>query len=218
MKIKVLTLIFLSLSIIVSMTACGTKTNDDEQSKKNNITTSSNAPDTTSSIKSEDNNIVLSDSYKVPGKNIVIDVPNYQEMEKGYTQLYILHGVKYVAVTADDSVTASSVMDAHEKAFDKFKENIQNYSYVNALSITSEVEETINGINVYRYEGTLNCALDYSNREKSYDAYVVGYSFIMDGVPCTITGSVIEQSQSDEMISEIRDTVDAMIKTLRSSK
>lgn len=213
MKIKVLTLIFLSLSIIASMTACGTKTNDDEQSQKNNITTSSTATETTSSIKSEDNNIVLSDSYKVPGKNIVVDVPDYQPMEKGFTKLYILHGVKYVAVTANKSETETELMKAHEVAFEKFKENIQNYSYVNSISIKNERKDNVNGVEVYRYEGTLNCG-----RDTVYDAYVVGYSFIMDGVPCTITGSVIEQSQSDEMISEIRDTVDAMIKTLRSSK
>lgn len=213
MKIKILTVVLLSLSIIILMTACGSKANLDEQSQKNTVTISSNTTDVTSSIKSEDNKIVLSDSYKVPGKNIVIDVPDYQPMEKGFTKLYILHGVKYVAVTANKNETETKLMKAHEVAFEKFKENIQNYSYVNSISIKNEKKENVNGVEVYRYEGTLNCG-----RDTVYDAYVVGYSFIMDGVPCTITGSVIEQSQSEEMISEIRDTVDAMIKTLRRSK
>lgn len=209
----------LAVLLLLSMTACGDKpSNDVDTPNTESSQTKNNEPDDTKVEDDKKDEVKFTNSYKVPGKKIVIDVPDYQEMEKGYTQLYILHGVKYVAVTADDSVTASSVKDAHDKAFAKFKENIQNYSYVNDITVTTDAEETINGISVYKYEGTLNCALDYSDRENSYDAYVIGYSFIMDGVPCTITGSVIDQSQSKDMIAEMKTTVEAMIKTLRSER
>ena len=93
------------------------------------------------------------------------------------------------------------------------KKNIQNYSYVNSLTVKNDSTETVNGVEVYKYEGTVNCGKD-----TIYDAYVIGYSFIMDGVPCTITGSVIDQAQSQDMIDEIKATVEAMIKTLRSER
>lgn len=211
--------LFLALFLLLTITSCGNNTVNNEQTpnSENRQTDESNTNDTTIEQNKNDE-IKFNNSYKVPGKKIVVDVPDYQEMERGYTQLYILHGVKYVAVTADDSATATSLKDAHDIAFAKFKDNIQNYSYVNELNVSNDSEETIAGITVYKYEGTLNCALDYSDRDNSYDAYVIGYSFIMDGVPCTITGSVIDQAQSQDMIDEMKDTVEAMIKTLRSER
>lgn len=207
--------IFVSLFLIMLVffiAACGKK--DIDKNIDDNKTVSSISEEKNNSKnKTNDvaNDITLPYSYKVPGKNIVIDVPNFQEMEKGFTQLYIMHGVKYVAVTAEKNSSATELATAHVDAFSKFKENIQNYSYVNSLNVTSEKTETINGIEVYKYEGTMNCGKD-----TIYDAYVIGYSFIMDGVPCTVTGSVIEPSQGQDIIDEIKETVEVMIQTLRS--
>lgn len=152
-------------------------------------------------------------TYKVAGKNIYVDVPYWQEIEKGYTRLFTLHGERYVAVSTDKNNTAASLEEAHNLAFEKFKGNIQTESYVNFLNIEEESTETINGIEVYKYEGTVNCGHD-----TVYDAYVIGYSFIMDGIPCNITGSVIDQAQDAEMIDEMRLTVEAMIQTVRSEQ
>lgn len=216
---KKLLCLVLAVFMLLTITACGNDTADNDQTPNTeNSQTQNPSTDNTTVEQNKNDEVKFNNSYKVPGKKIVIDVPDYQEMERGYTQLYILHGVKYVAVTADDSVTATSLKDAHDIAFAKFKENIQNYSYVNDLKVTADSEETIAGITVYKYEGTLNCALDYSNRDNSYDAYVIGYSFIMDNVPCTITGSVIDQAQEKTMIDEMKATVEAMIKTLRSER
>ena len=213
-KLHAILLVVLMMFVLV---ACGGNT--DENTDTNVDNKISNVNDTSTNDNNEELDsddeakITFSNSYKVPGKNIVIDVPDYQEMEKGFSQLYILNGEKYVAVTAAKNSSATDLTTAHNDAFEKFKENIQNYSYVNSLNVKEEKTETINGVEVYRYEGTMNCGKD-----TVYDAYAVGYSFIMDGVPCTITGSVINQEQSQEMIDEIRDTVDAMIKTLRSER
>ncbi len=206
-----ITVIFL----LLSMTACGNSTQEENNnpSTDNSQSQQSNSETTNNEKDDDSNEITFSYSYKVPGKNIVIDVPNYQEMEKGFTQLYILHGEKYVAVTAAKNSTATDLSVAHTDAFAKFKENIQNYSYVNSLNVTQDATETINGIEVYKYEGTMNCGKD-----TIYDAYVIGYSFVMDGVPCTVTGSVINQEQPADMIAEMKATVEAMIKTLRSER
>ena len=205
--------VLLACLFVFTFAGCG---NDDTQSQGNNENSSVNVSKETSKTEGQNGDegrIALSSSYKVPGKNIVVDVPDYQEMEKGYTELFILHGERYVAVTANKAEDATSLADAHEKSFEKFKENIQNYSYVNSINIKNDSTETINGVEVYKYEGTLNCGHD-----TIYDAYVIGYSFIMDNTPCTITGSVINQSQPQEQIDEIKDIVEAMIQSLRSER
>ncbi len=224
-------LVSLLTILCLSLMACSNKVNDDTTNtfSEEEISTSltQNGEDKQDDQQKEEdkqneqqieNKITFSYSYKVPGKNIVIDVPSYQEMEKGFTQLYILHGERYVAVTAEVNATVQTLNEAHDVAFAFFKEAIQNYSYVNSLNVILDSTESINGIEVYKYEGTLSCALDYSNRDNAYDAYVIGYSFIMDGVPCTITGSVIDQDQEQDMIDEMKATVEAMIKTLRSER
>ena len=106
-----------------------------------------------------------------------------------------------------------NLKDAHRIAYDKFLQNMDNYSF-GELTITKEEYVTINGVDMYRYEGTVKEGYE----GEKYDCYAIGYSFIMDGVPCTVGGAVIEEAQSEELIKEIHDTVEAMIRTLRSQR
>ena len=213
--------IVLAMMLIFSLSSCknGTETNNGDTSGTNDTGLPANVGNEEKN--DSDNKDDISDSfrsYKVAGRNIYINVPNYQKINKGFTNVFILSGYKYVAVTAHCNEQASSLNEAHEVAFELFKDMIQNYSYVNSINITKDTTERINGIEVYKYEGTLNCALDYVNREKSYDAYCIGYSFIMDDTPCTLIGSVIDREQKQEDIDEMRKMVEASIKTLRSEE
>ena len=156
------------------------------------------------------NNPQLENVYEFTFRNIAINVPNWKKIEQGYTDVFIINGKKYVALTCDDDSEGVAFADAHETAFAVFKQSIQASSYVNSLNVEKEETETINGIQVYRYEGTMNCGHD-----TIYDAYAVGYSFVMDGVACNVTGSVIDKDQPQEEIDAMRELVDAMIQTLR---
>ena len=40
----------------------------------------------------------------------------------------------------------------------------------------------------------------------------------MDGIPCSIEGTVLDKSQPEDMINQVRDTVNAMAKTVRNTK
>lgn len=152
-------------------------------------------------------------THKVPGENIVLDAPNYQNVELGYTELYIIHESKYVSITAGIAEDGMDLKRAHELAYDEFLLNIENYSF-GELTVTKEEYVTINGVDMYRYEGTIKEGYG----DNKYDCYALGYSFIMDGVPCTVGGAVLEEAQSDELIKEIHDTVEAMIRTLRTER
>lgn len=169
----------------------------------------------------EDNELFREWPHRIAGKSaegIFIDVPYWHEIEKGYTFLFILSGVEYVAVSwtpdyRDDDSIISSLSTVHEKTFEKFKAGIQNHSNVNSLTVTTESTETINGMEVYRYEGILN-----TDDSKIQEVYAVGYSFVFEGMPINVIGSVIDPEQDQEMIDELRTIVDAMIPTIRTTE
>ena len=204
--------LILAIILCFSLAACGGETKEPQNENNDTSITESKNDETESTEKEEQKNSVdLSLTYKVPMKNVYVDAPNYQEIEEGYTELFIVHESKYVAITSDRKSTATSVKDAHEIAFNKFKTNMQNYEGgVNSIVIEKEETKQINGIEVYCFEGKINYGKD-----NVYDGYAKGYAFIMDGVPCEIIGSVIDDGQSSALINEISTVVDAMIKTAR---
>ena len=204
--------IFILVTVVsVLLVACG-KVSETSQSNKDEISsTEKENEETELNLDQEKNNVSLPITYKVPRKNIYINAPNYQEIEQGYTELFIVHESKYVAITSDKKSTATTVKDAHDIAFAKFKTNMQNYEGgVNSISIEKEETKQINGIEVYCFEGKINYG-----RQNIYDGYAKGYAFIMDGVPCEIIGAVIDEDQSSALIYEIADVVDAIVMSVR---
>ena len=190
-------------------------TNNSLNNSNNNTQVNIDKNDNTSNKQNNDKTVTLSGgTYKVPMKNIYIDVPNYQEIEEGYTEVFIVHESKYVAITSNRKATAQSAKEAHEIAFEKFKTNMQNYEGgVNSIKIEKDETKQINGIDLYFFEGKINYGTS-----TIHDGYAIGYSFVMDGIPCEIIGSVIDDSQSTQLIHEIQNIVNAMIKTVRSEQ
>ena len=66
-------------------------------------------------------------------------------------------------------------------------------------------------IHVYYFEGMI-----HYGEKNPYDAYGIGYSFIMDGIPCAIIGSVTDKDQPEELKEEIKAVVNAMMLSVRS--
>ena len=157
----------------------------------------------------------LPSTYQVPMRDIYIDVPNYQEIMQGFTELFIVAESRYVAITTGEDITALDSKDAHEKIWDSyFVDNMSNYEGgINSLTIAEDKTETINNIDVYFFEGTINYGT-----ENIHDGYAVGYSFIIDELPCEIIGSVIDESQSEDLKDEIREIVEEMMQSVRSEQ
>jgi hypothetical protein len=212
-------MIVLCLSMLVSLCSCGnTEETKKTEPKSAGSPTTAQAQEDTNAKQTETNEseskVELADTRKIPLMNIYYDYPNWHFMGKANTDLYILSGIRYVSFTVnDDDMNISTLEEAHQMAFEDFIVDIQNQSFVNSLSVVTDSTETINGIDVYKFEGTLNCGHD-----TVYDAFVIGYSFYMDGYPCMILGSVIDQEQPAEMITDIRDTVEAMMLSVRNEK
>lgn len=212
---KKLLLTLLCGTLVLGMTTgCGDKSNNTDDNKTNNNNPSGE------NIKQEENNSVdLSYTHKASGKQIYVDVPNWDPMEltkQMMTTVYKIQGSKYVAITDIDE-SANTLSEAYQKTFDVFKANMYRYHPINSISITSEKTEKVNGLEVYRFEGTMNCRKP-DDTSANYDAYVIGYSFIINGVPCSIIGSVQDVAQEQSMIKEMKATVESMIKTVRTER
>lgn len=206
--------ILIALTMLLSVSACG---NSESQKPTDSAISSSQVSQTEGSSETvaQSSSTKLSGTYNVPLKAIYVDVPNYQEIEEGYTELFIIHDSRYVAVTADRrNDTAKSAKEAHDPAFLKLKQNMQNYEGgINDITITKDEETTINGIDMYLFEGTINYGTD-----TKFDGYAKGCAFVLDGIPCEIVGSVIDKSQSQDLIDEISEIVDEMTQTVRSEE
>lgn len=211
MKKKILLGLMCGVLIVGLATGCGNSKNNDDVDTNNPNENKEQVKDNTNN---NTDSSLLSGTYKVPLKNIYVDVPNYQEIEQAFTELFIVHGSKYVAFTSAKMSTANNKKEAHKVAFEEFIPNMQNYEGgINSINITKSEEIKVNGIDVYSFEGTINYGTD-----TKFDGYAKGYSFVLDGVPCEIIGSVIDKKQDPSTIKEISSVVDAMIKTLRTEE
>ncbi len=105
----------------------------------------------------------------------------------------------------------TTLEQAYKDVVDNYILEMDNYANIDNLSIEKDEYVTINGIDMYKFEGKLNC----HGETGKYDLYTIGYTFIMDGIPCCVQGTVYNEDQPEEMINTTRDTVNAMIKTLR---
>lgn len=217
---KAIVLFFVILLIVLSTTACGNNnsTTPNNDSKPTGVIENNSSSDVnqTECDDAKTTSKLLPYTYKVPMENIYVDVPNYQEIEEGLTQLYIQQGIKYVAITANWKAKGETgnLEEAHEKCFDKFKTNMTNYQGgVNELNISSSEQLTVNGIDMYRFEGSIN----YGTQNK-YNGMALGYTFVIDDIPCEIIGSVVDANQDAEVNASLTTLIEEMIKTVRTSE
>ncbi len=149
--------------------------------------------------------------YHVPTYDIYIRVPNWHPKENGCTYLLSNNNNMIIAVAAVWVAKGSTLEQAQKDVVDNYILEMQNYAKIKNLTIEKDEYVTINGIDMYKFEGKLNCTSEIGD----YDLYTIGYTFIMDGIPCCVQGTVYNEDQPEEMINTTRDTVNAMIKTLR---
>lgn len=218
-KIKKYTFtIVLALLLIFAIAACENINSTDRNNKESNqpasVSSSSVAnSNDEGSDKTDTSTKLLPYTYQVPMENIFIDVPNYQEIEEGLTKVFIVQESKYVAITPNWLDKTDNLEEAHDRCYDLFLKNMTNYQGgVNSLSISSTEKKTINGIEMYRYEGSINYG-----KQNVYDGFALGYYFVIDNIPCEIVGSVIDREQTPELIEEITMLVDQMALTVRTS-
>lgn len=203
-------------ALFLSLSACGKKQNtvkQDESEKNQDEVVKEEYTDDSSDDSDEETESILTGTYKVPRREVYIDIPAYNMIESGYSRLFMVNDVKYTAFTClyEESETDAKV--AFKTTFNKLKDNLYAYHQINLLNEVEEQTVTVNDIVTYRVKGTVNCGDD-----KPYDAYIYGYSFVYQGYPCSIVGVVENREQLQDDIDEITEVVDAMMKSVRSER
>lgn len=211
---KKIYLVFILVMAIAGLNACGRENYKDNIDTQKEITGTKNG----NKVQKKDLQNDFKGIYEVGTPKFFINVPkDYTPIEIGFTQLFDYGGERSIAVTAvGRSTEPSSLQEAYNKALENFIRACHFEDYVEITSLSIENEETleINGIDLFRFEGKLNCTDDLGD----YELYTVGYSFIMDKKPCIVIGTVLEREQPQDMVDEIRTYVDYMITTLRNER
>lgn len=204
-------LIVICISVVTTLTivACG---NDGQVNNHESSTTK--IENTTTINETANSNNALTEIYNVPAINIYMNVPDYQKIESNRSQLFVIGRQINIAVTANWKIQGTTVEQAHADIFKDYVRNLQNYAHIDELKIEKDSKLTINGIEMYKFEGKLACHAETGN----YELYTIGYSFVMDGIPCSIEGTVLDESQPENMINQVKDTVNAMAQTVRNTK
>lgn len=179
-------------------------TEDKNESTKKDNTSSKSDPTVVDGIKLDGG------IHQVPTFDIYLRVPNWHPIENGFTFLYSNNDDMIISIEALILGEGTTLEKAQKDVVNKYIGAMNNYAKIDNLSIEKDEYVTINGIDMYKFEGKLNC----HGETGKYDLYTIGYTFIMDGMPCCVQGTVYNKGQSEEMINTTRDTVNAMIKTL----
>ena len=205
-------------AMLLSLCACSESASKNSGENKNNTSSVVDSVPTTTADKQEDQTVV--DGVELDGgihqvhtRDIYIRVPNYHPIENGYNYLLSDNDDIIIAIASLLLEKGTTLEQAYKDIVDNYILEMDNYAKIDKLTIEKDENVTINGIDMYKFEGKLNCHAETGN----YDLYTIGYTFIMDGIPCCVQGTVYNEDQPEEMINTTRDTVNAMIKTLRSS-
>lgn len=168
-------------------------------------------------INNEENNNQNENNYtdKLPIEEIFllrdysINFPAWSVYDSPY--LKICNNQESIITIVDTMEDTTNLNDAHEKAIKCYIDNIYMEADIMNVVVVNDTVETINGIEMYRYEGYAEIELD----KRMQEAYAIGYSFMLEGTACTLIGVILDLDQTQEMMDEMEKTVDLMIQTLR---
>lgn len=215
---KIFAILFMFVTVI-TVVSCSEKNKtgenevNDEKISINEVVTSEKKEEQYTETSSRERSPLLPNTYKVPKQEIYVDTPSFNDIEKGYTELFKDGEKKYVAFTDLRNETVENVKEAFDRVYPKFVKNVSSWHRINGETFTSEENVEVNGIEALRVTGTVKLGvLNY------YDCYLYGYGFIFEGVPCAIIGVVSDLDQPQEEIDELTAIVDAMMESVRNEQ
>ncbi len=217
---KTLSLVLAFLLLSACFTGCGMQ----EQKPSQEGSDSTKQTTVTEKVEKETNrNNKLNfetEVYEVPMQKIVIDMPGvpYHRQEITLSMGYFIYNEQCISLTANYRSKAKNLKEAQKDCLKQYIIDIENYADIDTLTVNEEKNVTINGIEMYRFEGIFNCKRNAG--DGTHKQYAVGYTFIMDGIPCSLIGTTLTRlgEQPESVEKDIEAKVDALIQTLRSEE
>lgn len=207
--------ILLTLSLIIAFASCS------NGNSNNNVQNNDSGNSVNTDATTENNGSGLGDMFntskvlvgtkKVPLKNIYFDTPDMHYMESGYADIYLENYDKYVVFMCGFDKVANSTEESHDLLFPMFIDSVSTCDNLHELGKITEKNTTINGIDVYSFEGEILS-------DDNLNEYIKGYTFVFEGLPCAIYGVVMDENQPQEDIDYISEVVDEMMKSVRNAQ
>mgnify|MGYP003310414429 CR=1 FL=1 len=207
---KVISLILVLSSIVLVFSGCGNQEKEIKEPQSNVVENSEKNEQESQGIGFN------TETYRVPMTQIYIDLPStpYHLVELGFTKAAFIYDEQCISVTRNKLSQAITLEQAQKDNVEEYGLSIENQFHLNSLTVKEEEYVTINGVDMYRFEGEFNC----TRSAGQYTQYAVGYTFIMDGLPCSLIGTALNryEEQPNSVIKDVEEKVDAVIKTVRN--
>lgn len=213
---KRLLVIVLTLCIVLSFSACGSKDKNDDVANANsgnNATTQTDTSSETADNKQDESKVDLMYTFEDPSKPVVFDYPNLKCIEEGTSRVF--KNSKYVMVYCRDTGNCE-LKDIPNTLSEKFYNSTDTHliapfesfsiEKTDSISVSNQNVLQINGyVVVKRGDGSL------------VNLPMQGYTFIKEDTICELI-AVLNEETNDTNQSEMEETVEAMIKTLREQR
>ena len=212
--------IIIIICILIMFVFSNKNTSNNNESASKNEESITTKEETTKKDTETINKDYLKRTYKVPLKDIYIDVPDYSSLEAGFSKLFVdfirdmkAGAIKVVATRCDQDQKVETVEEAFQINATEFVNDMRSYYLTKSYKVTSHETVTINGREFYKVIGSIS-----RGSEAPYDCYMVSYSCVMDDLPVSIFGIVMEREQRQEQIDEINRIVELSAQSVRTQK
>ncbi len=223
---KKIIVIILTAILATTMVACS-QTAEDTETSQNGETTSTteeNNKTTESVTEAKDLGYKIFEDLPLEYSKLTEDFehvvkingPDYQQYESGNGDYFAMGDEYYINVSfarEELEETEENLQIAYELTLEKHIQNRSDYNMILSDNIESSSIENINGIDVLKFEGTVE-----RQGVEVYDGLLIGYSFIVENEPFSIFGCILQAgytTRPEEIEEEIRHYIDEMIQTVR---
>ncbi len=152
-------------------------------------------------------------TVSIPGKNIYFDYDKSLKKKEEANSIILYNSNDYlVSITFNKSITykdsIEGVIDLLNRSFIVDASLSSRGDLYNTDKFTVNTKENIkvNSFDSIKFIGTLP--------NRTWNCYVYGYAFVIEDTPIMVIGLVSAQSQEDEMIKNIQNNVESIIKTI----
>lgn len=215
---KIIIVIIISIILVIAIVVgviLGSKFADVED-KILNDNDNTNINDDIENNDSNNNSNINSENLKttsIPGKNIYFSYDKSLKKKEEANSIVLYNSNDYlVSVTFKKDITykesIDGVIDLLNRDFivDASLSSRGDLYNTDKFTVNSKENIKVNNFNSVKFIGTLP--------NRTWNCYVYGYAFVIDDTPIMVIGLVSAQSQESEMIKNIQNNVESIIKTI----
>lgn len=212
--------------VVLSLVACGDNSPVTQPSGPDTSTTTPSEESTNNNSDTNPSATPSKDEYesyvKIGGKSIYVNYKNGRRDDVGASSV-VLHSTA-VDMTAVVYEVNQAFNGTYKDVFALlndgriFKDiamyadadfNDHSKTYIMETKTTKDVK--VNGNDMQQFEAVVK---DANGR----GCFVYGYAFVIEGVPCMVTGFVLSADQEQTLVDSVKAEVSAMIETVRTKR